>query len=45
MTTGIATLDWNDTFLSLDHLKASFQDYKVVVNSKTSGTEPKPPFK
>uniref|UniRef100_A0A8C5R317 RNA helicase aquarius n=1 Tax=Leptobrachium leishanense TaxID=445787 RepID=A0A8C5R317_9ANUR len=31
MPNQISTLDFNDTFLSLDHLKASFPQYKVKV--------------
>ncbi|XP_030854514.1 RNA helicase aquarius isoform X2 [Strongylocentrotus purpuratus] len=29
MTKQIATLDWNDTFLNADHLRASFPDHSV----------------
>ncbi|PVD23785.1 hypothetical protein C0Q70_17059 [Pomacea canaliculata] len=43
MPNQIAKLDWNDTFLSLDHLKASFssaQDFKIVGQHA-----PQPPFR
>lgn len=31
MTNQIRNLDFNDTFLSLDHLKASFPQYEIQV--------------
>ena len=43
MPNQIATMDWNDTFLNLDHLKASFPDHDVHCKP-TAGT-PQPPFK
>ncbi|GAB1609948.1 RNA helicase aquarius [Argonauta hians] len=42
MPNQIATLDWNDTFLSVDHLKDSFPDCDVVVDTDTT---PLPPFR
>lgn len=29
MKNKIPTLDWNDTFLDVKHLRASFPDYKI----------------
>lgn len=45
MPNQILELDWNDTFLNLDHLKASFPDYKIQVKNDNSGVVVKPPFK
>ena len=38
----LSTLDFNDTFLDIDHVKESFKDYKIEYNSKS---EIKPPYK
>ncbi|XP_022090524.1 intron-binding protein aquarius-like [Acanthaster planci] len=38
------TLDWNDTFLSLDHLRASFPDHDVKVTTEDPAKQ-KPPFR
>ena len=38
-------LDWNDTFLNLDHLKASFPGHRVQVKVDDPTVQPKPPFK
>ncbi|XP_074641983.1 RNA helicase aquarius-like [Tubulanus polymorphus] len=44
MDNQIASLDWNDTFLSYDHLKSCFPQYKV--KSSTEDVEKlKPPFR
>lgn len=32
MPNEIATLDFNDTFLNMDHLRSSFPDYEIEVN-------------
>ncbi|KAK2168383.1 hypothetical protein LSH36_17g07036 [Paralvinella palmiformis] len=45
MPNQILELDWNDTFLNLDHLKASFPDYKIQVKSDNDGVGIRPPFK
>lgn len=42
MPNQIATLDWNDTFLNVDHLNASFPDSKVLIKDED---ESKPPFR
>jgi len=34
MTQSIPTLDFNDTFLSYEHLKESFSNYEIQLNSK-----------
>ncbi|ELT95764.1 hypothetical protein CAPTEDRAFT_198998 [Capitella teleta] len=39
----IATMDWNDTFLDIDHLKSSFPDHTVEINDR--GLEVKAPFR
>ncbi|CAH2328296.1 RNA helicase aquarius [Pelobates cultripes] len=44
MPNQISTLDFNDTFLSLDHLKASFPDYKVKVTMEDPALH-KAPFR
>ncbi|KAI0220204.1 RNA helicase aquarius [Lamellibrachia satsuma] len=45
MVNEICTLDWNDTFLNLDHLKACFPDYTVRVKTTQEASEVKPPFR
>ena len=45
MENEICTLDWNDTFLNLDHLKACFPDYTVRVKTTSDGSQVKPPFR
>jgi len=40
----IGTLDWNDTFLSEEHLKHSFPDHDVVMEKSEEGVENLPPF-
>ena len=37
-------LDWNDTFLNMDHLRNSFPDYDIEVTSDDVEKH-KPPFK
>ena len=44
MPNQIAELDWNDTFLNADHLKASFPDKTVHLSVTVPGKDPKPPF-
>ncbi|CDW53020.1 intron binding protein aquarius [Trichuris trichiura] len=39
-----ATLDFDDTFVSFDHVKDSFVDYKCVLEC-SDGQDPVPPFK
>ena len=39
----INDLDWNDTFISLDHLKHSFPDHQIVVEGEED--QVKPPLK
>ena len=43
MNNTCATLDWNDTFLSLDHLKGSYPGYKLEMEG-AEGTQT-PPFR
>ena len=45
MVNQVQTLDWNDTFLNLDHLKSSFPDYTVRIKTPDPTQEPKPPFR
>lgn len=44
MLNQIATLDWNDTFLNVDHLNASFPDSKVLIKDEDE-SKPQPPFR
>ncbi|XP_071786990.1 RNA helicase aquarius-like [Asterias amurensis] len=44
MENQIATLNWNDTFLSLDHLKAGFPGHDIKVTA-TDPAKQKPPFR
>ncbi|XP_064421049.1 RNA helicase aquarius [Latimeria chalumnae] len=44
MPNQIPTLDFNDTFLSIDHLRASFPGYQIKV-TVTDPTQQKPPFR
>ena len=39
------TLDWNDTFLNIDHLKSSFPGHTVRVKTNSPTVEPRPPFR
>jgi len=39
------SLDWNDTFLNIEHLKSSFPGYAVHVKSSNPAAEPWPPFR
>jgi len=39
------SLDWNDTFLNIDHLKSSFPGYSVRVKTNNPTAEPRPPFR
>ena len=41
MQNTVASVDFNDTFLSYEHLLKSFPEKKVVCNEK----EPTPPFR
>lgn len=40
----IHKLDWNDTFLSIDHLEASFPDYKIKLLEEERRKN-RPPFR
>ena len=44
MENQIATLNWNDTFLSLDHLRAGFPGHNIKVTA-TDPAKQKPPFR
>ncbi|XP_029454885.1 RNA helicase aquarius isoform X2 [Rhinatrema bivittatum] len=44
MPNQIASLDFNDTFLSIDHLKASFPGYTIKVTVENPSLQ-KPPFR
>ncbi|MBN3326288.1 AQR helicase, partial [Atractosteus spatula] len=44
MPNQIATLDFNDTFLSIDHLQASFPGYTIKVTEEDPSLQ-KPPFR
>ena len=44
MPNKILTLDWNDTFLSLAHLKSCFPDHKIELTTDDS-TKQVPPFR
>jgi len=39
------SLDWNDTFLNIGHLKSSFPGYTFRVKTSTPTVEPRPPFR
>jgi len=39
------SLDWNDTFLNIDHLTSSFPAYTVRVKTNNPTAEPRPPFR
>ena len=45
MANQIYSMDWNDTFLNEDHLRASFPGYRVQVELKTPRMKPHPPFR
>ena len=38
-------MDWNDTFLNEDHLRASFPSHRVQIELKTPTMKPVPPFR
>jgi intron-binding protein aquarius len=44
MKNKISTLDWNDTFLDVKHLRASFPDYKIRA-TEDDRTKHVPPFR
>lgn len=44
MPNQIATIDFNDTFLNMDHLRASFPDHEIKVKTGDP-TKLVPPFK
>lgn len=44
MPNEIATLDFNDTFLDMDHLRGSFPDHEIKVKTDDP-TKLVPPFK
>jgi len=39
------SLDWNDTFLNIDHLKSSFSGYTISVKTSNPTVEARPPFR
>ena len=41
----IATLDWNDTFLDLDHLRQSFPGHTVQLKDGCRDMKPRAPFR
>ena len=41
----IATLDWNDTFLDMDHLRASFPGHAVQLKDGCRERKPQAPFR
>ena len=48
MPNQIKTLDWNDTFLHLTHLKSSNPGYKVLLApsaNRSATTDPPPPYR
>ena len=45
MDNHIYTMNWNDTFLNEDHLRASFRDHRVQIELRTPGLTPTPPFR
>ncbi len=44
MKNKIPTLDWNDTFIDVKHLRASFPDYKIRA-TEDDRSKHIPPFK
>lgn len=44
MKNKIATLDWNDTFIDVKHLRASFPDYKIRA-TEDDRSKLAPPFR
>lgn len=42
MSDEIATMDFNDTFLDIDHLRASFPQYEIKTDSKDEGNLVRP---
>ena len=44
MKNKIPTLDWNDTFLDVKHLRASFPDYKIRA-TEDDRSKHVPPFR
>ena len=45
MPNQIYSMDWNDTFLNEDHLRASFPSHRVQIELKTPTIKPVPPFR
>lgn len=45
MNNTVPILDWNDTFLDIDHLKASFPDYNIKMKFDDKTQQLVPPFK
>ncbi|CAG0879509.1 unnamed protein product [Cyprideis torosa] len=45
LPTSIAELNWNDTFLSMDHIQASFPDYDVSLEDAEDKRELQPPYR
>lgn len=42
MSDEIATMDFNDTFLDIDHLRASFPQYEIKTNPEDEGNLVRP---
>lgn len=42
MSDEIATMDFNDTFLDIDHLRASFPQYEIKTDPEDEGTLVRP---
>ena len=45
MPNQIYSMDWNDTFLNADHLRASFPNHRVQIELKTPTMKAEPPFR
>lgn len=45
MDNQIADMDWNDTFLNIDHLRSSFPGYRVHIKTDKVEYKPQPPFR
>ncbi|PIC30447.1 hypothetical protein B9Z55_021685 [Caenorhabditis nigoni] len=45
LSSAVPELDFNDTFLSLDHVKQSFPGYKIVTSTSGDDANIVPPFK
>jgi len=45
MPNQIAEMNWNDTFLNIDHLRSSFPDYRIQIKIDKVAQNPEPPFR